>query len=122
MTAGDRLKGRVALITGAAQGIGRAIALKMGREGASLALMDINEKVIELARQMEGESVPASAFKVDVGEEQGVEDAVKDVLRPREPGVLRQTVDHRPKTVVLVAGIEPENAFGGEKTRERLHR
>lgn len=79
MTPGDRLKGRVALITGAAQGIGRAIALKMGREGASLALMDINEKVFELAHQMEGEGVPTSAFKVDVGEEQGIKDAVKEV-------------------------------------------
>lgn len=80
MTAGDGLKGRVALITGAARGIGRAIALKMGREGASLALMDINEKVFELARQLESTGVTASAFKVDVGEEQGIEDAVREVI------------------------------------------
>jgi len=80
MIAGDKLKGRVALITGASQGIGRAIALKMGREGASLALMDIHEKVLDLARQLEEEGVPASAFQVDVGEEQGVKDAVNAIV------------------------------------------
>jgi 3-oxoacyl-[acyl-carrier protein] reductase len=80
MTVGDRLKGRVALITGAAQGIGRAIALKMGREGASLALMDIHEKVFDLTCQLEEEGVPALAFKADVGEEQGVKDAVNAIV------------------------------------------
>ena len=80
MNIGDRFKGHVALVTGAAQGIGKAIALKMGREGASLALLDMNEKVHELARQLEGDGVPSSAFKVDVGEEQGVEDAVAQVM------------------------------------------
>jgi len=76
----DKFKGRVALITGAAQGIGRAIALKMGREGASLALLDMYEKVIELADGLESEGVPASAFKGDVGEEQCVEDVVKKIV------------------------------------------
>lgn len=80
MNTGDKFNGRVALITGAARGIGRAIALKMGREGASLALLDIDEKVHELAQQLEGEGVPCSPFKVDVGEERDVEDAVKEVM------------------------------------------
>ena len=80
MTIVDKFKGRGALVTGAAQGIGRAIALKMGREGTSLALMDINEKVHELANQLEDEGVPSSAFKIDVGEERDVEYAVKEVI------------------------------------------
>ena len=80
MNTGDKFEGRVALITGAAQGIGKAIALKMGREGASLALLDLDEKVHELAQQLEGEGVPCSAFKVDVGEERDVEDAVKKII------------------------------------------
>ena len=38
-----RLQGKVAIITGAAQGIGRAIALDFSNEGADMLLTDINE-------------------------------------------------------------------------------
>jgi NAD(P)-dependent dehydrogenase (short-subunit alcohol dehydrogenase family) len=76
-----RFRGRVVLVTGAARGIGRAIALKMGNEGASLILMDIDgQKVRELANLLESEGVPSSAFRVDVGEERAVEDAVKEAI------------------------------------------
>jgi 3-oxoacyl-[acyl-carrier protein] reductase len=76
-----RFKDRVALITGAAQGIGRAIALKMGQEGASLVLLDIDgEKVELIAEQLEQEGTPASALKVDVGDEKEVEFAVKETV------------------------------------------
>ncbi|RJR17152.1 MAG: SDR family oxidoreductase [Desulfobacteraceae bacterium] len=99
-----RFKGRSALITGAAQGIGRAIALKMGREGASLALLDIDgEKVKELATQLEKEGIPASAFKVDVGNEKDVDYAVKE------------TVTRFKKLDILVnnAGLVRPSAFEG---------
>ena len=42
------LRGKRALVTGAASGIGRAIALALGREGADLYLLDIDEENLAL--------------------------------------------------------------------------
>jgi NAD(P)-dependent dehydrogenase (short-subunit alcohol dehydrogenase family) len=39
-----RLEQRIAIVTGAGQGIGRAIALGLAREGAGIVIADINEK------------------------------------------------------------------------------
>ena len=40
---GFNLNGKVALVTGAATGIGRAIATRLAQEGADIAIMDVNE-------------------------------------------------------------------------------
>ncbi|MCO6485861.1 MAG: 3-oxoacyl-ACP reductase FabG [Saprospiraceae bacterium] len=48
----DRLKGRVAIITGAASGIGKATAIRFAREGASVALWDVNREGGEAVTQM----------------------------------------------------------------------
>ena len=46
MTSGiTRLKGKVAIVSGAAQGIGRAIAMRLAEEGAKVAIADINDTV-----------------------------------------------------------------------------
>jgi len=49
---GKRLKGRIALVTGAGSGIGRAISLRFASEGASLVICDINSDTIEETKSM----------------------------------------------------------------------
>jgi NAD(P)-dependent dehydrogenase (short-subunit alcohol dehydrogenase family) len=44
------LKNKVALITGGAQGLGKAIALAMAREGANIVICDINASTLPVAQ------------------------------------------------------------------------
>ncbi|MCL5045010.1 MAG: glucose 1-dehydrogenase [Deltaproteobacteria bacterium] len=61
------LKGKTALITGAARGIGRAIALRLAAEGANVAVGDINLEGAETtAREAAQSGVKAIALKLDV--------------------------------------------------------
>jgi 3-oxoacyl-[acyl-carrier protein] reductase len=61
------LIGKVALITGAAQGIGKAVALLLAQNGADLVVSDINmEKAEETAKEIESLGRKAMAIKVDV--------------------------------------------------------
>src|SRR3954462_12999406 len=77
-----RLKDKVAIITGGAQGIGRAIAETYAREGANLALFDVNEEVVtkaanEIAAQYK---VKAIGLKVNVTSIDDVEAGMKRVV------------------------------------------
>jgi NAD(P)-dependent dehydrogenase (short-subunit alcohol dehydrogenase family) len=73
--------GRVAVVTGAASGIGRATSIGLARRGAKLAVMDRDEqKGRELADEL-NEAQPTStiAFAVDVSNCQAVEEVVSDI-------------------------------------------
>ncbi len=74
----NRFEGRVAIVTGAARGIGAAIAKRVGAEGATVAAVDINE---EGARST-AEEIGGSAFSVqcDVGEPAAVESLHQAVM------------------------------------------
>lgn len=61
----EDLKGKVAAVTGAASGLGRAMALAFAGEGMDLALADVAD-LSEVKRAVEAKGVKASAMKVDV--------------------------------------------------------
>ncbi|MCK4224270.1 MAG: 3-oxoacyl-[acyl-carrier-protein] reductase [candidate division Zixibacteria bacterium] len=75
------LKGKVALVTGGAQGIGKAIAVKLAQQGADVAIADVN---IDLAQtvltEMKSWGVTVVAFKVDVSDSSQVEELIKKVM------------------------------------------
>ena len=76
-----RLAGKVALVTGAAQGIGRAIALLLAQNSADIVVSDINlEKAEEMAKEIEGTGQRAMAIKVDVAHSEEVERMVQTIL------------------------------------------
>ena len=59
----------VAVVTGAASGIGRALALRLARSGVSLALADVNEGGLEETRSLIGAGLKTSLHAVDVSVE-----------------------------------------------------
>jgi len=65
-----RFEGRVAIVTGAAQGLGRAIAERIGSEGATLAAADINGEGAEATAKAIGDN--AFAVQCDIGDADSV--------------------------------------------------
>lgn len=74
-----RLKSQVAVVTGAASGIGRAIAIRFAQEGAKVAIFDINEKEAKKIAQEIGDQ--ALAIKTDVRDPEQVASAVKETIK-----------------------------------------
>jgi len=72
------VEGRVALVTGASQGIGRACAIELARAGAKVALCARNvEKLQEVAREIAANGGESDAIKMDVANEEEIKAGVK---------------------------------------------
>lgn len=75
-----RLKHRTALITGAGRGIGRAIAEHFAREGARVAITDLDlDTASETARAIRDAGGEALALAMDVTDEQAVEQGFQEL-------------------------------------------
>lgn len=73
-----RLAGRVAVVTGAANGIGRAYANRLAADGAAVAVLDIADAADTLA-EIETAGAKGAAFTVDVTDAEQVAAAARDV-------------------------------------------
>ena len=75
------LEGRVALVTGASQGIGHACALHLARQGASVAVAARNrQKLDDLAATIASTGGKAAAFPMDVADEDQIKSAIKSAI------------------------------------------
>ena len=78
---GDDMTGKVALVTGAGSGIGRAVGLAFGRAGASVVAADINQETgSETARLIEGEGGKAVYQLCDVSINRDVQTTVEGTV------------------------------------------
>jgi 3-oxoacyl-[acyl-carrier protein] reductase/(S)-1-phenylethanol dehydrogenase len=95
-----RLEGRVAVVTGAANGIGRAYAGRLAAEGATVAVLDLVDGSATVA-EVEAAGAKAASFVVDLAEPDQVAEAAREVTATLgDPGIL-----------VNNAGIYPNQSF-----------
>lgn len=75
------LKNRTAFVTGAAQGVGRGIALPLAHAGANIVIADINQQKAEtVATEIRALGLNAIALSVDVASEASIGQAVTNAL------------------------------------------
>jgi len=76
-----KLKGKVAIVTGAAQGIGRGIVLALAKEGAKVVVSDVSDKIADVVREIESLGSEALAAKANVADSKETEGMAKAAIK-----------------------------------------
>ncbi len=122
-----RFKGKVAMVTGGGAGIGRGIVLALAREGADVAVLDINrDAALKTAKEAEALGISALAVEADVASLASVNGAVERVLgqfgkidvlvnnagiSPKRQGVKVPVVEMDPAEWERVIAVNLSGAF-----------
>ena len=76
-----RLENKIAIVTGGARGIGKAISMRLASEGATVAIVDVLLEVAEeTVKEFKALGLSASAFKADVSSFEEADATVKEVI------------------------------------------
>jgi 3-oxoacyl-[acyl-carrier protein] reductase len=76
-----KLKGKVAIVTGAAQGIGRGIALALVKEGVKVVVSDVSDKTADVVKKIESLGSEVLAVKVNVADSKETEKMAKAAVK-----------------------------------------
>ena len=81
----DKLKGKVAVVTGAARGIGYAIAKRLFEEGALVAMLDVNKDILDEALKKLDAGEKVCTFQCNVADRQNVNSVIAAVEKQLGP-------------------------------------
>jgi 3-oxoacyl-[acyl-carrier protein] reductase len=121
-----KFEGKVALVTGAAHGIGEAIALKLAQEGADVVVADVDlEGAQQVAQEIEGLGRKAKAIQADVSQREAVQRLVSEAVSlfgkidilVNNAGIIRRGtfVEHSPQDWEKVLSVNLGGTFNCAK-------
>jgi 3-oxoacyl-[acyl-carrier protein] reductase len=121
-----KFAGKVALVTGAARGIGEAIALTLAREGADVVVTDVDlEGAQRVAQEIEGLGRKAKAVQADVSQREAVQRLVSEAVSlfgkvdilVNNAGIIRRGtfLEHEPQDWEKVLSVNLGGTFNCAK-------
>lgn len=128
----ELLKGKTAVITGAARGIGRQIAISMAGEGANIAFTDLrmDDNMVSLEKELNGMGVKAKAYASDASDFAQTEETVNAIqadfgsvdILVNNAGITRDTLLMRmdEETWDLVIKVNLKSVFNFTKAAQKF--